>query len=150
MINLCQKSHPRQRTIRWVVNKRGCFEVTSHKTDDSGYAVGIRKGKHVKLHRYLYELKHGPIGEGLVLLHECDNRICVNPAHLKPGTHQENMDDMVSKGRSAKGSKVASSKLNNRQVSIIKRSKKSARELADRYGVHVSTIYRVRNGTHWQ
>jgi len=143
------KSHPRQRTIRWSVNKRGCFVVTSHKTDDSGYAVGMRKGKHVKLHRYLYEVRNGPLKAGLVLLHECDNRLCVNPGHLTPGTHQENMNDMVNKGRSAKGERVASSKLTKAQVAVIRRSKLSTLELAQKFKVHRSTIDRVKNRTHW-
>jgi hypothetical protein len=44
-------------------------------------------------HRASWELHHGPIAEGLVILHGCDVKGCVNPAHLRPGTTQENAAD---------------------------------------------------------
>ena len=49
-------------------------------------------------HRFIYETLKGPIGEFFVL-HKCDNRRCINPEHLFLGTHQDNMDDMMHKGR---------------------------------------------------
>lgn len=42
-------------------------------------------------HRWSYEYHVGPIPQGLVLDHLCDNRLCVNPAHLNPTTHQKNI-----------------------------------------------------------
>lgn len=52
-------------------------------------------------HRFAYEAFVGPIPPGMHVLHECDNPRCVNPQHLRLGTHQENMADKVRKGRAA-------------------------------------------------
>lgn len=81
----------------------GCWEWTGSITE-SGYGRFALHGKTVRAHRYVYELLVGPIPEGLQLDHlchtndltcvggpACRHRRCVNPAHLEPVSHLENM-----------------------------------------------------------
>ncbi|MFL5481114.1 MAG: HNH endonuclease signature motif containing protein [Gemmatimonadaceae bacterium] len=64
-----------------------------------GYARIRINNRKVLAHRFSWELARGPVPPGLFVLHRCDVRDCVNPDHLFLGTLQDNMDDMVAKGR---------------------------------------------------
>lgn len=72
------------------------------KPNNSGYGgFGINNEKWVA-HRYSYYKFNGVHPGKKCVLHLCDNRICVNPEHLRLGTYQDNNDDMWSKGRGYK------------------------------------------------
>ena len=60
-------------------------------------ANGVRK-QH-RTHRLSYENWKGPIPDGLMVLHDCDNPKCINPDHLRVGTHEDNMLDKVKRNR---------------------------------------------------
>jgi hypothetical protein len=65
-----------------------------------GYGQIIHNGRKTLTHRYALEKHLGrPLTSGMVVMHSCDNRRCVNPAHLKEATQKENVDDMIRKGR---------------------------------------------------
>lgn len=59
--------------------------------ENGGYGQFRVGDRRIVAHRVAYELLVGPIPEGLELDHLCRNRWCVNPAHLEPVTHLENM-----------------------------------------------------------
>ena len=108
------------------------------------------KGAHV----WAYEHANGPVTEGLFVLHSCDNRRCANPAHLRLGTHQDNMDDKVERGRAYRGlgESNAASKLSAEAVLRIRhdhRNGTSRKDLAARYSVSRANIDLIVTGKRW-
>lgn len=80
-----------------------CWEWTGRLHATGGYAVfwtGTRRDGHHRIaSRFIYEFLNGPVPSELQVCHTCDNRRCVNPAHLWLGTRSDNMRDMSAKGR---------------------------------------------------
>ena len=128
-----------------VEKTEGCWNwIASTTSDGYGHFKILNKSK--ASHRVSFELHNQrTIGEGMVIMHSCDNRKCCNPLHLTEGTHQDNMTDMVSKGRQNPGSKRHNSKLTESQVLEIREiyaieNHKTHRQLGDEYGVSSNTI----------
>jgi hypothetical protein len=67
----------------------GCWLWTASTT--RGYGTLTIDGRHTYAHRFSYELHVGPIPPGLDIDHLCRTPACVNPAHLEPVTHRENL-----------------------------------------------------------
>ncbi|KKM00856.1 hypothetical protein LCGC14_1800190, partial [marine sediment metagenome] len=105
-----------------IKNKNGCWEW-KNATDTSGYGLFWKNGKHHKAHRISWELHNGKIPKGLLVLHTCDNPLCVNPNHLWLGTNQDNQNDMYAKnrGKKATGEKHGCAKLTWEVVRIIRK-----------------------------
>jgi len=137
-----------------VINpKTGCWEWQSAK-DDKGYALIWYKGQSRRAHRLSYELFVGPLPDGYLACHACDNKGCVNPDHIWPGTNQDNIDDACLKGINARGSRSGRSKLTEAQVIEIRNlyagGGHNQLELAAIYGVDGSVISEIVNRKIWR
>lgn len=107
------------------------------------------KGISYRAHRFAWMLANGQIPEGMVIMHNCDVPLCVNPAHLSCGTQFENCQDVVKRGRSNLGERHGCAKLTERDVMAIRQSDKPDRELAKQYDAHPTTITAARTGKNW-
>lgn len=127
--------------------KTGCIEW--QKVGHNGYGEITDNKKRDYAHRASYRLNVGEIPSGLFVCHRCDNRSCINPKHLFIGTQKDNMIDASRKGRMWRGEGHYLSKLTELQVYAIRSSDKKLQYLADKYGVHISSICGIRKGRSW-
>ena len=108
-------------------------------------------------HRVVYCLQHDvPLRSihGNIVRHTCDNRRCINPKHLVLGTHKDNSQDMVQRGRQVKhcGEVHAMAKLTNEQAQFIRDNYIAGdkyfgcRALARRFGIAHPNVSRLVNG----
>ena len=142
-----------------------CWEWSGNRTVD-GYGV-IKDGtRNRRAHRVSWEIHKGPIPDGMHVLHSCDNRPCVNPSHLRLGTHQDNMRDMAVRGRAGGGdgyrfhAKGIQRGENNahaiateevvRWVRAQHAAGVSYKELAARTGLAYPTVYAIANRRTWK
>lgn len=128
----------------------GCWEWKGA-TNKAGYGWTNVKGFRTQLvHRIVYELIYGEVPP--LLRHRCDNPPCYNPAHLLPGTHDDNMQDMLDRGRSARGQKKPNAILTKKDVEEILATPKvrgSGVYLAEKYGISQQLVCDIRKGRRW-
>jgi len=118
--------------------------------DPDGYGV-IRLDERTKLraHRAAYEAAHGPIPPGLIVMHMCDVRACVNPEHLHLGTHADNQADKVRKGRQARGERNGSAKLSAPDVIRIRSDTRRPPDIARAFGISADQVRLIQKRVKW-
>lgn len=76
-----------------------CWKWDGPKTGSKPYGAFCFDNGFVYAHRFSYALHHGEIPENKVVMHLCDDPLCVNPRHLAIGTQRENIHDAMGKDR---------------------------------------------------
>lgn len=132
-----------------VAESSGCIRFTGH-LDREGYGrIMVARVKYMA-HRLAYSINNGPIPDGYVVRHKCDNPSCINPEHLEVGTQADNIADKVSRGRQARGSGVGRAILTEESVREIRSSPLKVSELSILYGVSVVSIRNILRRKTWQ
>jgi hypothetical protein len=139
-----------------VIRNENCWGWNG-KLHKGGYAVMIfgEEHKQIGAHRVSYMIHKGEIPIKTLVCHTCDNRSCTNPEHLFLGTHKDNTQDMIKKGREnrLKGSKNKSSRLSEKDVENIRKmldAKVKLTLIAELYKVHISTISDIKLKKTWK
>lgn len=135
----------------WNITEDGCWnwKGTIHKR--SGYGVLQFQYRSREVHVLAYGLWVSPVTPGAIIRHSCDNRICMNPEHLLSGTHADNMNDKMQRGRyrCLEGAAHPNAKLTTQEVLDIRKEYVSGRlsqnMLAEVYGVSSCTIWSIVN-----
>lgn len=139
----------------WEVMDTGCWEYRGNIRSSGGYGRVTQRGKALVVTRVVYSEWVGPIPEGHLIRHKCDNPPCINPDHLETGTVRDNTRDMFERGRARppRGEMQKHSILTEQTVREIRAmwsdGGKTQREMAEMFGVSVPTISSVIHRKRW-
>lgn len=126
----------------------GCWEWVGT-LDKNSYGQCSRDNERIAS-RLAYKTYKGSIPKGYSVCHKCDVTFCVNPNHLFLGTQKDNMQDMYSKRRNAKGESHGRSKLTEEQVLAIIHDTRKQTIIAAEYGIARGQICSIKSGKKWK
>lgn len=167
------RTPPQDRFWKFVSKTDGCWNWTGglvmwKETVKVGMGYGVFNlgppdYKRILAHRYVWQIRYGPIPHGMLVLHKCDNPRCVKITHLFLGTAADNAQDMVNKRRHHSHSHSnymprgkdhhfyrVGPKLTRAIAKKIRASTLSQKELARKYNVDQSLISMVKSGKVWK
>jgi hypothetical protein len=123
----------------------------------NGYHVVSHDGRLWSHHRWTWEQAHGPVPDGLVVMHLCDNRSCIRLDHLALGTQAENLAMACERGSrtppDVRGEEVGTHKLTEEEVRDIRDrwdAGESKRALGREFGVSATNIGYVVRRESWK
>lgn len=151
------------RNVEKTNNDDECW-IWKGSRNSNGYGVivvsfGRTKPKQFRAHRVSYQLHYGDLQPEDKVLHSCDNPRCVNPKHLRKGTQQDNLADMVAKGRNRYkthygGMGHGSAKLTPDLVRYIRQTyatgQYTQQSIADQVGISPSVVGSVVTRKTWR
>lgn len=145
---------PAPKQIEWF-RDGDCFRCTSHYHNLYGYPQIERGKKRHSIARMIVDKRFQRAGQILpkeiVTRHTCDHEWCIRPDHLIHGTQFDNVHDMISRGRKkpVQGMAAPNAKISDEDVRFIRSSPETQTDLAKQFGIHVSTISRIKARIRW-
>lgn len=120
----------------------------------NGYGSLTRRSKRERANRLAWEFARGPIPKGIQVLHECDNRLCINPDHLFLGTIADNMAHASLHGRVSHGDTHYGAVLTEEDViglrDLYSTGTMSHKQIADMCGLNHMTVYDAITRRTWK
>lgn len=129
----------------------GCWHWTAGR-NGHGYATVSVRHNSTPVSRVIYAIKNGPIPAGMCVCHRCDNRLCVNPAHLFLGTNADNTADRNAKGRQATGPRNPKAKVDvvsAREIIRRMRAGEFASSVGAAFGISGASVKKIASGGTW-
>jgi hypothetical protein len=122
------------------------------KLDEHGYGRVNASNTNARAHRVAWKLIYGAIPKNMCVLHSCDNRKCVNVHHLFLGTQDDNIADMLAKGRNSKGEIHGKAKLSELDAKAVKGLFSlgvSKSDICATYDICRSHVSKIIRGANW-
>ncbi len=112
-----------------------------------GYGVFAWSKNRMSAHRYSWTWFNGrPVPPEMMVLHNCHNPACVNPLHLKLGTHEDNMSDRKLIGNYLRGEKHVNSVVSDARARSIFDDQRTCGAIAKTFGVSRHVVQGIRSG----
>ena len=138
----------------------GCIQFLGHISKHTGYGsfgwrerLGEPCSQNIGAHVASYRLFNGRVPKGMIVMHSCDNRACVNPKHLELGTQKANMEHCVEVRRIARGESQHSAIMTEKKVrrlrSLYKNGWKQV-DLSKRFGISQGTVSQIVRRVTWR
>ena len=138
----------------YKINKEtDCWVWQGSYFSNNPYGQFMVNRKNYRVHRLSYEVSNKvTLLSSTNVCHSCDNPKCINPNHLFLGTHQDNRNDCISKGRQANGEQINRCKLTKKEVLEIraKFKKGNSVEISKEYGVTPENINCIIRRKTWK
>lgn len=136
---MSQARFPTRKLVSLPRDPSGCWEWIGNKTPN-GYGKKQFAGHTHSAHRWIWQLLQGPIPDGMVIDHVCQNRACVNPQHLRVVTQAENV---------RAGLTTTLTLGDAEEIRAMWRDGWQSPCLAERFGVTAATIKDIVRGKSW-
>jgi len=127
-----------------------CLLIERGHSTGIGYRRRRADYKEWYIHQIADQMARGPVPEGTVLMHSCDRPNCINPDHIKRGTHTLNAIDKFRKQRHMFGERHYRTRLTVDKVREIREAQGSYTELSKRFGISRGGIHNIKSGRSWR
>lgn len=121
--------------------------------DGRGYPKITADKRTLRATRVSYETNKGPLLPGKMACHKCDVSCCIEPSHLFPGTHLENMADLRAKGlalfATVGGIRPDYTRITEETARAILADRRPQRQIAAAFAVSKSLVADIKRGARW-